>query len=156
MAPKRGRIGIDIGALFIKAVRIDESNSPAQSYYQPHQGDPGKALEAALNALRVTSDDAIGITGSAAGLLADTLGVELLDITRCQIRAVGELMPGSVNIMDIGGGSVTLVQLDEEGNFQGYATNSLCAAGMLEPDPSSTSRQADWVSPTTTWRVSDT
>jgi predicted CoA-substrate-specific enzyme activase len=125
----RSRIGIDIGALFLKAVRIDSSSSPVRWFYRSHQGGPGKVLEEALTELEATSEDAIGITGSAAGLFADTLGIPLLDITRCQIKAVRSVLEGAAYIIDIGGGSVTLVQLDSEGRFQGYATNSLCAAG---------------------------
>jgi activator of 2-hydroxyglutaryl-CoA dehydratase len=37
--------------------------------------------------------------------------------------------PNVANIIDIGGGSLTLVQLDAQGHFQNYATNSMCAAG---------------------------
>jgi predicted CoA-substrate-specific enzyme activase len=129
MATTRGRIGIDIGALFLKAARIDEEGSLLSSYYQPHRGDPSKILEQALSKLDVIADDSIGITGSAAGLFADTLGVKLLDMTRCQITGIKKQQPQARNIIDIGGGSVTLVQLDKQGNFQGYSTNSLCAAG---------------------------
>ena len=84
----RFRIGIDIGALYLKAVRIDSSGNPVKWFYQSHQGGPGKVLEAALTELEVSSKDAIGITGSAAGLFADTLGIPLLDISRCQIESV--------------------------------------------------------------------
>ena len=126
---ERGGIGIDIGALFLKAVRVDSSGKPVKRFYCSHQGGPGKVLEQALTELEVTNQDAIGITGSAAGLFADTLGIPLLDITRCQIEAVRKVLAGTSYIIDIGGGSVTLVQLDSSGQFQGYATNSLCAAG---------------------------
>ncbi|MBW1807298.1 MAG: hypothetical protein JRJ87_03830 [Deltaproteobacteria bacterium] len=129
MTTTRRRIGIDIGALFLKAVRIDEEGSLLSSYYQPHRGDPSKILEQALSKLDVSADDSIGITGSAAGLFAETLGVKLLDITSCQIAGIKKQQPQARNIIDIGGGSVTLVQLDEQGDFQGYSTNSLCAAG---------------------------
>ena len=117
---ERFRIGIDIGALFIKAVRIDPAGKPVKWFYQSHQGGPGKILEQALTELEVTGEDAIGITGSAAGLFADTLGIPLLDITRCQIEAVRAAFAGTNYIIDIGGGSVTLVQLDSRGRFQGY------------------------------------
>ncbi|HUU03272.1 MAG TPA: acyl-CoA dehydratase activase [Myxococcota bacterium] len=129
MSRKGHRIGIDIGALFLKAVRIDNLDNPAETFYSQHYGDPARTLEEALSRLQASAEDSIGITGSAAGLLADTLGVELLDITRCQIEAVGRRVPEARNIIDVGGGSVTLVQLDESGKFQGYSTNSLCAAG---------------------------
>ncbi len=129
MSGQPGRIGIDIGALFVKAVRLDGNGSITQRFYQHHHGDPGKGLEAALAALDARDGDAIGITGSAGGLFADTLGVPLADITTCQIEAVRAELPQALHIIDIGGASATLVLLDEAGRFQGYATNSLCAAG---------------------------
>ncbi len=129
MLDKGRRLGIDIGALFLKAVRLDDRDNPSETYYGQHHGDPARTLEEALSQLHASAEDSIGITGSAAGLLADTLGVELLDITRCQIAAVLQRVPQARNIIDVGGASVTLVQLDESGKFQGYSTNSLCAAG---------------------------
>ncbi|MBN2497730.1 MAG: hypothetical protein JXR96_24260 [Deltaproteobacteria bacterium] len=123
------RIGIDIGALFCKAVRIDERGQITGRFYRAHQGDPGKALETALADLGASDRSALGMTGSAAGLFADILGLELLDISRCQIEAMRSLCPEARQIIDIGGGSSTLVQLDSAGRFQGYTTNSLCAAG---------------------------
>jgi len=125
----RFRIGIDIGALFLKAVRLDPDGNPVKWFYRSHQGGPGKVLEEALTEFEATSEDAFGITGSAAGLFADTLGVRLLDITRCQIEAVRAELSDTTYIIDIGGGSVTLIQLDSHGQFQGYSTNSMCASG---------------------------
>jgi predicted CoA-substrate-specific enzyme activase len=129
MALTFGRIGIDIGAVFIKAVRIDNSQQIENYIYRPHKGNPARALEKALAELQVTSEDRVGMTGSAAGMLAETLGVPLLDLTQCQINASLSRFESASTIIDIGGGSATLVQLDDQGRFQNHATNSLCAAG---------------------------
>ncbi len=129
MNSKIDRIGIDVGALFVKAVRMDSNDTVFLRFYQPHKGDPGKAVEEALSALEVGGQTAIGITGSAGSMFADTLGVDLLDITSCQIAAIRHALPGTTHIIDIGGASATLVRLDEHGNFLGFETNSLCAAG---------------------------
>ncbi|RME24362.1 MAG: hypothetical protein D6806_09705, partial [Deltaproteobacteria bacterium] len=123
------RVGIDIGALFCKGVRIDGQGRIIAEDYRPHHGNPAKALEQTLEVLGVKNGEKLGMTGSASALLAETLGVEKLDITRCQVEAIRKLMPGMRNIIDIGGGSVSLVQLDEKGNFLDFSTNSLCAAG---------------------------
>ena len=128
MAAGQMRIGIDIGALFCKGVAIDDGGNIVRQDYRQHNGNPAGALEQTLRTLEVSDGQSVGITGSAAGLFADTLGVDLLDITRCQIAALRRLEPRARNIIDIGGGSVTLIQLDEQGNFLNYATNSLCAA----------------------------
>jgi predicted CoA-substrate-specific enzyme activase len=122
-------IGVDIGALFIKVVRLSSTGAVLYSAYFQHKGDPAKAFEEVLLNLRIKDGEAVGVTGSAARLIAATLGVSYLDITRCQIEAVRHLLPEATLIMDIGGGSATLIQLDSHGQFQGYATNSSCAAG---------------------------
>jgi predicted CoA-substrate-specific enzyme activase len=129
MMAKNERVGIDIGALSLAAVRLDGSMNLMSSFYRPHRGNPGKVIEEALKAIQVTEQDVIGITGSSAGLFAETLGAVRLDITRCQIAAALSSVPMARNIIDIGGASATLIQLDAQGNFQGYSTNSLCAAG---------------------------
>ena len=123
------RIGIDVGALFIKAIRLDGAGQISHRFYENHKGDPSKVLEKALQAIDAPGQAAIGITGSAGGMFADTLGVELLDVTSCQIEAIRKQAPETRHIIDIGGASATLIRLDEHGKFQGYATNSLCAAG---------------------------
>ena len=129
MSSNIDRIGIDVGALFIKAVRMDSNDTVILRFIMPHKGNPGKAVEDALRALEVSGRVAIGITGSAGGMFADTLGVELSDITTCQIEAIRHVLPETTHIIDIGGASATLVRLDEHGNFLGFETNSLCAAG---------------------------
>jgi predicted CoA-substrate-specific enzyme activase len=123
------RIGIDIGALYLKAVKLSPAGRVEARFYQPHHGDPGKTLEAALAELKAESNTPIGVTGGAADLYAETLGVERLDLTRCQIEAVRRALPRARAIIDIGGASASWVELDEHGRFLGHATNSLCAAG---------------------------
>jgi predicted CoA-substrate-specific enzyme activase len=126
---KSFRIGIDVGALYLKAVRVDENGSVLKSFCRAHRAAPESVLDAALSEIGATEGDVLGLTGSGAGRVAETLGAAALDITRCQREAVARVLPGVAFIMDIGGASATLVQLDAEGRFQGYATNSLCAAG---------------------------
>ena len=48
MKEKPGKIGIDIGAVSLKAVRLCSDNKPIKSFYARHRGEPAKALEAAL------------------------------------------------------------------------------------------------------------
>ncbi|MFH1262464.1 MAG: BadF/BadG/BcrA/BcrD ATPase family protein [Pseudomonadota bacterium] len=122
-------IGIDIGALFVKAVRVDRSGKILQSFYERHRGQPAEALAEAFDRLSVTANDAIGLTGCNAELFARTLDLPYRDVTLCQLDSIRRRVPDARYIMDIGGGSATLIQLDEHGKFQGYATNSLCAAG---------------------------
>ncbi|MBI5528466.1 MAG: hypothetical protein HY897_19210 [Deltaproteobacteria bacterium] len=126
---ERGKIGIDVGALYLKAVRLDETGTALGSFCRAHKGAPEGLVDAALTEIGAVPGDAAGLTGSGGARVAEKLGTPPLDITRCQREAVARLLPGVAFIMDIGGASATLVQLDAEGRFQGYATNSLCAAG---------------------------
>ena len=48
MKENPGKIGIDIGAVSLKAVRLASDGSVGKSFYARHRGEPAKALEAAL------------------------------------------------------------------------------------------------------------
>ena len=122
-------VGVDIGALYLKAVRLDEEGRIAASVYERHRGEPAEVLADAFDRLNVQPGDAVGFTGCNGELFALQLKVPYRDITLCQIDAVRRTAPNAFALMDIGGGSATLVQLDGKGKFQGYSTNSLCAAG---------------------------
>lgn len=122
-------VGIDVGALFLKAVRTDSSGNVCETFYRKHHGEPAKVLDDALAALSVGAGDFISMTGVNARAFAHGLGAAVSDMTYCQIEAIRRLVRDCRYVMDIGGGSATLIQLDRNGNFQGYATNSLCAAG---------------------------
>jgi predicted CoA-substrate-specific enzyme activase len=122
-------IGVDIGALFLKAVSLDAAGRVAASVYERHRGEPAEVLAQAFDRLGVQPDDAVGLTGCNGELFALQLRVPYRDVTLCLIDAVRRLAPDARAVMDIGGGSATLIQLDGHGGFQGYSTNSLCAAG---------------------------
>ncbi|HJX65105.1 MAG TPA: acyl-CoA dehydratase activase [Polyangia bacterium] len=124
-----GRIGVDIGAVSLKAVRIDGAGTVVQSFYARHKGEPAPVLERALRELDLKPGDSIGFCGTNATRFCEAFETRRLDIAACQIRVVHAQFPEVRNIIDIGGGSVTLVQLDAQGHFQNYATNSMCAAG---------------------------
>jgi predicted CoA-substrate-specific enzyme activase len=123
------KIGIDIGALYLKAVKVDANNKGVKTYYKHHKGNPQQFMSELLEEMVVTKNDVIGLTGVNAEKFTSYIQGEPLDTTFCQIQAVHTLYPEAQFIIDIGGVSSTLIQLGEEGKFQGYATNSLCAAG---------------------------
>ncbi len=122
-------IGVDIGALFLKAVRVEDAGRIVASVYERHRGEPADVLAEAFDRLNVQPDEAVGLTGCNGELYALQLKVPYRDVTLCQIDAVRRTAPDAFALMDIGGGSATLVHLDGKGKFQGYSTNSLCAAG---------------------------
>jgi predicted CoA-substrate-specific enzyme activase len=129
MKDNPGKIGIDIGAVSLKAVRLGTDDKVLRTFYARHRGEPAKALEAALGELGVTASDSIGFCGSNAARFCESFELPRLDLAACQIPVVRAEFPDVSNIIDIGGGSVTLVELDAQGHFQNYATNSMCAAG---------------------------
>ena len=59
MKDRPGRIGIDIGAVSLKAVRLDTKGQVVSSFYARHRGDPAKALEAAMATIQDVAARAI-------------------------------------------------------------------------------------------------
>ena len=123
------RLGIDMGAVFVKSVMLDESGRVQQRRMDRHHGDPARSVREHLEWLQISEPFLLGVTGTMGHLLANSLGFRPVDFVQAEIRVVRQHFPEVRNIINVGGGSVTLIQLDEEGNFLDYNTNSLCAAG---------------------------
>ena len=64
MKDKPGRIGIDIGAVSLKAVRLGSDGQIVKSFYARHRGEPAKVLEATMTELAVGPGDTVGFCGS--------------------------------------------------------------------------------------------
>jgi predicted CoA-substrate-specific enzyme activase len=120
---------MDIGSLYLKAVLLQDSGTAIlNSYFKPHRGDPAARVREVFEEFGILGRDVLlGVTGSNAGLLEGLR--QPLDPVRALRAAVLAHMPGTRNIIDVGGCSVTLVRLDEDGEFVSYTTNPLCAAG---------------------------
>jgi predicted CoA-substrate-specific enzyme activase len=129
MKENPGKIGVDIGAVCLKAVRLTSDGALLKSFYARHRGEPARVLETALADLGVGPGDSLGFCGSNSARFCESFELPRLDLAACQIPVVRAEFPEVANIIDIGGGSLTLVQLDPQGHFQNYATNSMCAAG---------------------------
>ncbi len=126
---KQYALGIDAGALYIKLVAMDGNGEPGPSSYLPHKGHPVKTLKQELPRFMNGMEFRVGLTGSLGEAMARELGIEPVDLVRAQIEAVRVHFPDARNIIDVGGGSVTLIRLNEDGGFEGMTRNSLCAAG---------------------------
>ncbi|MBN1960918.1 MAG: hypothetical protein JW841_08220 [Deltaproteobacteria bacterium] len=124
-----GRIGIDLGSVYVKAVRLNTNGQVVETFYRRHRGEVKNTFDAALHAMHFRSGDSLGISGAAASQVYNITTAPIVDQVRAQIAAVTEAHPEVVEILDIGGASCTLIQLDSKGQFQGFSTNSLCAAG---------------------------
>lgn len=119
------RLGLDVGALAIK-IAIEQSGE-IKSYYRFHKGNPENAILDITNEMEI-SPSAAAVTGGGGKRLAEKLGLTFIDPAVALIAGLGD-REGIRHIADIGGGSLSIVDLDEEGRFQGFRTNSLCAAG---------------------------
>ena len=118
-------LGLDVGALAIKATL--KGSNEGISLYRPHKGEPEKVLIALAREL-CENPFAAAVTGAGGRRVAEKLGLTYVDPAVALIaEASGH--SGIRHIVDIGGGSLSIVDLDDEGRFAGYRTNSLCAAG---------------------------
>lgn len=122
-------LGIDIGSLFLKAVVVDEEGAVRATYYKPHHGHPARALKDAVKELGLVDGCFIGLAGSGAEKIAEQIGVVSMDLVRAQIRSVLLRHSDAVNVIDVGGSSLSLIKLDSRGKIRGFNRNSLCAAG---------------------------
>jgi len=129
MQQRSARVGVDVGALYIKGVRLDGAGQVVARSYRRHGGELEKAFNATLDELQLEAGDSLGVTGSAAGRVTAQLGLSTVDLVAAQIEGVASRHLQVREILDIGGGSCSLVQLDATGAFQGHSSNSLCAAG---------------------------
>ncbi|HEY9766065.1 MAG TPA: BadF/BadG/BcrA/BcrD ATPase family protein, partial [Chroococcales cyanobacterium] len=118
------KIGIDLGSLFVKIAVLNPGDELSETLYLPHKGNPIKALKAALNGLK-TEGALFGFTGTNARLVTD----KPIDWIQAELTVIPGIFPFVRNVIDVGGGSLTLIRLDEKGLFRDYSTNSLCAAG---------------------------
>ena len=122
-------VGADVGSRYLKVVQVDGAGQVVRSLYRRHEGTPVEAFEAAVTALDLGNETPVGITGSLGIDLADRLHLPHVDSLRAVIRGVRSRIPDADNIIDAGGSSITLIQLDDDGQLQNYSTNSMCAAG---------------------------
>ena len=123
------RMGIDVGGVFVKIVVLDAQGRVMSRVARRHRGSPVSVVREEFRKLCMNGPVAIGVTGSYAHLVAGGLNLIPVDFVNAEIRAVRRVFPDARNIINVGGSSVTLVQLDEHGRFMDYNTNSLCAAG---------------------------
>ncbi|HEY3351631.1 MAG TPA: acyl-CoA dehydratase activase [Polyangia bacterium] len=133
---KRLALGIDIGSLFVKValVEVEGENgtsrpSVVSRFYRAHHGNPQAALRAALEQVGPGLEVPAAIVGTGAGLVEGAAGMRRVDLAAASVRAVRASFPEARNIIDVGGGSVSMITVDHTGKFQGYSENSLCAAG---------------------------
>ena len=129
MASSISRVGLDVGGVFVKAVVLDPEGRVTHRVARRHHGSPVSVVGEEFRRLNIEGPVAVGITGAYAHLVAGGLNLVPVDLVNAEIKAVRKIFPDVRNVINVGGSSVTLIQLDAAGNFMDYSANSLCAAG---------------------------
>src|SRR3970282_2730830 len=123
------RAGFDLGSLYIKAVIFDRNNNILQGWFIEHKGRVRESLESILKEGEkyLEKADFLGVTGS----FAKTIFPKKIPIDGINALITGTLryIPDATNIINIGGGSLSLIELNGNGEFINLTSNSLCAAG---------------------------
>ncbi len=131
-------LGIDVGSTTVKVVAVTRSRDLLGQAYVRSHGRPRTTLLSAvrdvLGGLGDPAVEAVGVTGSGGGPIADPLGVRHVNELIAQTRAVGELHPRAKTVIEIGGQDSKLLALEPDGAVGGvrlldFAMNALCAAG---------------------------
>ena len=129
MRQAKARVGLDVGGVFAKAVVLDEAGQVLHRVARRHHGNPVAVVRKEIERMNLEGPVAVGITGAYAKLVSGGMNLTPVNFVNAEIKAVRKVFPHARNIINVGGSSVTLVQLDEHGHFLDYSTNSLCAAG---------------------------
>jgi predicted CoA-substrate-specific enzyme activase len=124
MVERALKMGLDIGALAVKVSW--QRDGRTGSLYREHRGEPEAAIASIIRETGAPSSCAV--TGSGGKLFAKRLGLPYVD-GAVALMAAANPTSGVRHIIDIGGASLSIVDLDDNGRFAGFRTNSLCAAG---------------------------
>ncbi|MGD8539045.1 MAG: acyl-CoA dehydratase activase [Candidatus Aminicenantes bacterium] len=117
-------IGIEIGALYFKAVGIGADGSAICHFKEAHKGNPPEILNLFLN---IATERKIKLGISSKGTLDQQM--DKLDPVSCLYTATRFLSPTARNILEVGASHLTLISLDSKGQILSINTNSLCASG---------------------------
>ena len=125
MFDKSMTLGLDVGAIAIKAA-WETGDGKVHRAYRPHRGRPDETIAEILE--EIGSPRAVAVTGTGGPRISERLGIPYVD-SAVALTAATRADEGIRHIVDIGGGSLSIVDIDTEGRFAGFRTNSLCAAG---------------------------
>lgn len=125
------RLGLDFGKVFTKGLLIDKNNNIVKKWFIRHQGEVGNNLKSIIEELsnENISVSTFGLTGSFSDIFLNDGVCEKIDDVHALITAANYFAPAVRNIINIGGSSLMLIELSENGEFLNMTCNSLCAAG---------------------------
>lgn len=120
-------LGIDAGAVSVATCLLDAEGGWVRGDYRKHNGGSDEALRRLLSDYPLDRVAAYGVTGATASRLQ--LPAAALDSAVAQTEALRCWAPDVRHILSVGGGSFSLISLDEQGRFLKHRINSACASG---------------------------
>jgi predicted CoA-substrate-specific enzyme activase len=121
---KASLLGVDVGAIYLKAAAIGPRGELVWSLHRPHQGTPLALVERLEQQCRLKKIP-FGITGG----LKETTDKQPLDPVLCLHAAARHLYPSASNILEVGATHYCLVRLNRSGDIHSIQTNPICASG---------------------------
>ncbi|MDY6967535.1 MAG: acyl-CoA dehydratase activase [Spirochaetota bacterium] len=121
-------IGIDAGSKFLKVANQYQGGEIRSQIYREHHGNPEIEISSILNDF--TNIKKIIFSGHYAKHLSDQFDNSIVvDEVSAIIAEMKHIKEKYNYIVNVGAGSIKLIELDENGNFYSYKENTLCAAG---------------------------
>ncbi len=121
-------LGIDIGSLYVALVTLDGEGRPLRDDYRRHHGTPVRALAEGLPDV-VGHSGEVRVARTGAGSQSLPLPGPWFDATVAGLEGARALAPDARNVLSIGGGSFSLIELNEDGGYRRSTLNSACASG---------------------------
>ncbi|HEX9861306.1 MAG TPA: acyl-CoA dehydratase activase, partial [Nitrospirota bacterium] len=121
-----GIVGLDLGSVSVKMVRLDSQGGVVSSSYKRHYGQP---LQSAVEFLKeLETGCQLVVTGSAGKLLSSILDISHINEVIALSAAVGRYYPATKTVIEMGGEDSKLLVI-ENGRLKDFSMNSACAAG---------------------------
>jgi predicted CoA-substrate-specific enzyme activase len=129
---KHFKIGIDLGSLTVKGAVVSEDGFVLDKRHVLHNGDIVGVFKQVLFALVDSHDQKameVALTGSHSEAIGALLGIEPLEQVASEVRGARHVFGACNHIFHLGGSTLMLIDLDDDGNLLDIRTNSVCAAG---------------------------
>lgn len=124
-------VGIDIGALTVKAVALDEAGAVAASDLVRARHDSRQVAERLVEGMLaragISAVDYTVVTGYGR-VTYEAADEEVSEIT-CHARGANHLFPDARAVIDIGGQDSKVIRVHPRGYVTDFAMNDKCAAG---------------------------
>ena len=119
-------LGIDIGSVSISIAEITPEKEVVHSAYEFHHGNIAENLKRILNGFDLSGIHGIASTSSTPPIIkVDAQYDNRISI----IRAARHFHEKTGSILIVGGERFGLISFDDNGNYQNFISNTLCAAG---------------------------